>query len=65
MIRQLPSAQWCVEQTKLIKNKDARIRELVWLMNGAESAHNDGDADYYYDAILKETNGWGYELKHC
>lgn len=62
MIRTLPSASWLVAETLLIKNKDARIKQLVWLM---ESADNDSDADYFYEEILYQTNGRGYELKHC
>jgi hypothetical protein len=56
------SASKLVAETLLIKNKDARIKQLVWLM---ESADNDADADYFYEEILYQTNGWGYELKHC
>ena len=60
MERILPSASWLVAETLLIKNKDARIKQLVWLMNDAESSHNDIDADYYYNAIMIETNGRPY-----
>ena len=62
MIRTLPSASWLVKETLLIKNKDARIKQLVWLM---ETADNDPDADYFYDVIMTETDGRGYRLEHC
>ena len=62
MIRTLPSASWLVAETLLIKNKDARIKQLVWLM---ESADNDSDADYFYEEILYQTDGRGYRLEHC
>ena len=62
MIRTLPSASWLVKETLLIKNKNARIKQLVWLM---ETADNDPDADYFYDVIMTETDGRGYRLEHC
>ena len=62
MIRTSPSASWLVKETLLIKNKNARIKQLVWLM---ETSNNDSDADYFYEEIMHQTDGRGYRLEHC
>ena len=58
MTRTLPSASWLVAETLLIKNKNTRIKQLVQLM---ESADNDSDADYFYEEIMRQTNGRCYK----
>jgi hypothetical protein len=62
MTRTLPTASALLENTLKVKNKDTRIKQLVWLMNTAD---NDVDADFYYNAIMAETKGKCYGIEHC